>query len=1054
MRIVFRHAAILLLEVLAGLLAVVIIAGGVLAVRLKDEAPFRVSFLTPYLERGLNELDPNIKVKIAETVLTWSGWESPLDLHARNVQVQDAEGNGLAQLPDIAVSLSVPALLVGEIAPSAIEVSGPRLIVVRTAEGSLQLGFGETEEQEIDPFTPDLALVLLQPAKDRRHLRRIVVRQASVIVLDRRLGRTWRLPAVNFRLRRSSAGARVEADAALVQRERNASLRAELFVPADQRPAAANIEATALDPMTLAALAGIPEIERLQVMVGGAISGLIERSGQVSEVKFSLAAGQGAIAIPELYPDPLPMAGANLQGRLFDGFDRLELDHAEMTILDGPTLLLSGTAAGLSGAEAIQVEASLATDAAPTETVLRYWPEGLGPAARAWVAENIVGGTVEEGQVQLALTIPRARPEDAVVESAEGYFRASGLTVEYLDGLPALEDVAGEGRLQGNVLTMTIGAAHSGRLVVRSGTVEVSSLDKEPEIVTIDGRVTGPVRDALLLLDRDRLGYPRKMGLDPKTASGTAEAHLWFRLPADNEVEIEDVQVRVEAKLTDAALTEAAFGAPVRDGVLDLAVDTKKMTLSGTAAIADTPARLEWRENFGKAEFDTRIAAELTPDTRARAALGLHTAPWIEGPTPLTILYTRKGEAATADVTADLTRASMLAEPLGWRKEAGVPGRARAKLALRKLEVTALNGVTLEAGDLSLAGTVAFGRGGAAPTRIALDRLAWGGSRLTGIDVELGAATLVRIKGGVLDAGAYLDRRAEEADGSDASKKERGEAFHLIAPQLTELRTGEDRGLAPASLDLAHNGERWQSAEVSGGLPGGKTMSLRYGLDPATGRRALRIDSDDAGALLRTARLIETLVGGTLTIEGQSEEAGLAAPLPVRAEMQDYRVVRGKVMAKLLQEAKLADINSLLAKEGIPFARFTGRMLLTDERIEIEKARAYGPALGITAQGKINLDADELDLEGPIVPAYVVSQVIGEIPLIGRILTGGEGEGLFAATYRAHGPLEDPKVSVNPLAALAPGFLRGLFNIFDGEDGKGGGKGDEDFTPLPPREGR
>jgi uncharacterized protein involved in outer membrane biogenesis len=206
MRIVFRHAAILLLEVLAGLLAVVIIAGGVLAVRLKDEAPFRVSFLTPYLERGLNELDPNIKVKIAETVLTWSGWESPLDLHARNVQVQDAEGNGLAQLPDIAVSLSVPALLVGEIAPSAIEVSGPRLIVVRTAEGSLQLGFGETEEQEIDPFTPDLAMVLLQPAKDRRHLRRIVVRQASVIVLDRRLGRTWRLPAVNFRLRRSSAG--------------------------------------------------------------------------------------------------------------------------------------------------------------------------------------------------------------------------------------------------------------------------------------------------------------------------------------------------------------------------------------------------------------------------------------------------------------------------------------------------------------------------------------------------------------------------------------------------------------------------------------------------------------------------------------------------------------------------------------------------------------------------------------------------------------------------------------------------------------------------------
>jgi AsmA-like C-terminal region len=126
-------------------------------------------------------------------------------------------------------------------------------------------------------------------------------------------------------------------------------------------------------------------------------------------------------------------------------------------------------------------------------------------------------------------------------------------------------------------------------------------------------------------------------------------------------------------------------------------------------------------------------------------------------------------------------------------------------------------------------------------------------------------------------------------------------------------------------------------------------------------------------------------------------------------------------------------------------------MVLKDSGIDIEKARAYGAALGITAQGNIDLDRDRLDLQGTIVPAYVVSQIVGEIPLLGRILTGGEGEGLFAATYRAKGPLDDPEVSVNPLAALAPGFLRGLFNIFEGD---GGNHGDEDFTPLPPRENK
>jgi hypothetical protein len=291
-----------------------------------------------------------------------------------------------------------------------------------------------------------------------------------------------------------------------------------------------------------------------------------------------------------------------------------------------------------------------------------------------------------------------------------------------------------------------------------------------------------------------------------------------------------------------------------------------------------------------------------------------------------------------------------------------------------------------------------------------------------------------------------LERRQDQSE----TEEEPGTPFSLSAPNLSELRTGEERGLAPASIEFAHNGERWSSVDISGGMPGGKTMSLRYGPDPASGRQSLRVVADDAGALLRAARLLETVVGGALTIEGEASEPGLAAPLRVEAEVKDYRVVRGKVMAKILKQAKLEDINNLLASEGIPFARFTGKMVLTDETVEIEKARAYGAALGITAQGRIDLESDKIDIEGTIVPAYVVSQIIGTIPLIGRILTGGEGEGLFAATYRAKGPLEDPEVSVNPLAVLAPGFLRGLFNIFDGN---GGEEGEEpDFTPLPPRE--
>jgi hypothetical protein len=66
-----------------------------------------------------------------------------------------------------------------------------------------------------------------------------------------------------------------------------------------------------------------------------------------------------------------------------------------------------------------------------------------------------------------------------------------------------------------------------------------------------------------------------------------------------------------------------------------------------------------------------------------------------------------------------------------------------------------------------------------------------------------------------------------------------------------------------------------------------------------------------------------------------------------------------------------------------------------------------------------------------VVPAYTLNAVFGNIPLLGPLLTGEKGSGIFAATYRMKGKIENPDVTINPLATLAPGFLRGLFGIFD-----------------------
>ena len=81
--------------------------------------------------------------------------------------------------------------------------------------------------------------------------------------------------------------------------------------------------------------------------------------------------------------------------------------------------------------------------------------------------------------------------------------------------------------------------------------------------------------------------------------------------------------------------------------------------------------------------------------------------------------------------------------------------------------------------------------------------------------------------------------------------------------------------------------------------------------------------------------------------------------------------------------------------------------------------------------GTVTFPKRTLDLQGTLVPSYTLNHGLGNVPLVGKVLTGSDGGGLFAARYSIKGSDDAPDVSVNPLSFLTPGFLRGLFDVFD-----------------------
>jgi hypothetical protein len=188
--------------------------------------------------------------------------------------------------------------------------------------------------------------------------------------------------------------------------------------------------------------------------------------------------------------------------------------------------------------------------------------------------------------------------------------------------------------------------------------------------------------------------------------------------------------------------------------------------------------------------------------------------------------------------------------------------------------------------------------------------------------------------------------------------------------------------------------------------------------------------ADDAGELLRGLDYLRSMQGGKLSVQAQYDDVQPGRPLAGTADIENFRVRDAPALGRLLQAMTLYGLVEMVQGPGLGFTRLIAPFRLTDDALELTDARAFSSSLGLTAKGRANLDVQRLDMQGTIVPAYFFNSLLGNVPLVGRLFSPERGGGLFAASYTVRGPIEDPQVSVNPLTALTPGFLRGLFGIF------------------------
>ncbi|MGY9014135.1 MAG: DUF3971 domain-containing protein, partial [Rhodospirillales bacterium] len=214
---------------------------------------------------------------------------------------------------------------------------------------------------------------------------------------------------------------------------------------------------------------------------------------------------------------------------------------------------------------------------------------------------------------------------------------------------------------------------------------------------------------------------------------------------------------------------------------------------------------------------------------------------------------------------------------------------------------------------------------------------------------------------------------------------------------------------------------------VTGDVVEGERFNLS--MVPQGDTRVFAASSRNGGAVLAALGFADSFRGGDLNVTGVLSESGdVSGDLII----DTFEMVGAPLLARLLSVAALTGIVDELQGNGIFFSTLNLPFEASDGAFKITDGAIYGPSIGLTANGIYDTNKNTIDGEGTIIPAYALNSVLGGIPILGPLLTGGEaGGGVFAATYAMRGNPDGATITVNPFATLTPGFLRWIFRVFD-----------------------
>lgn len=991
--------------------------------------PKSLTKLLPYIEASLNPAGSPYRVEIDDALVFWDGWAEPMDFRLRGVAVATLKGDELLKLDELSLGLDKAALLRLKLLPESVVLRNPSIRIIREANGEFYVGIGEWASQRM-PLRMLLTGMGSGSADDTLigDIRLIAIEHAHIAFGTPQQQAAFEAQDANLRIRRIGETITAEMAVAMHFDERPSQIAGTVKIANREEMIAAKMELLDISPHMFAGLLPeLPELAMLELPLSGWADVTVDDKGHVTLLDFKLGGKEGTFTHEEHFAEPLAITQAALEGQARDNFSRFRLGKGELHFGEA-SLSVSGRAQRHEAGWAY--EANATAQDMPVNDLYKYWPKSIAPTSYHWVTEHIREGVVPKAEARVKLE-PEQLGQPFPKEALEVEIDARGVQVEYLPGHPKVTEVDGLVVFDGAGMTIT---AQKGRMlsgaVLKDAWLHIPELASHAPRMDIKLAVEAPAKDVAAYLSIPDLAFAQPLGLDPQTiqgqAAGTMEFH--FLLPTQNVPDADpQLQFRIEADVTDGAQPGFMEDMNLTAAAGKLAITQETLGFKGMMAISNAPLAVELTHWFAPREFPTEYHATGVLAVPQLALFGLPDMPFAAGNVEIDTRIRRRTGLSNVQGTVNLSQVGVKLPVIGLSKTAGSLAVAQFDVDATP-EALAVNSFSLAGDEVNAEGAATIGEQRKKLQSVRFDRLEYGDNNFAFTAQAQGEGYVIRAKGPSLDLKPLFDKEEPRGPQEPQGPEDDRLPFPFdFEGEFGWIVIGKERELRKVKARLQCNRDWCEAADIRGTT--GQKNAFAYTIRRMDGVRQLEFSASDAGSFLKAMDVFDNMNGGRLKLDGRFDDSKPERPFSGRLSISEHRITNAPVLARIATLLSLSGIGDALGGKGITFKEMLADMVYVDGVLLLKKGKAYGSSLGITVEdGRIDTGDKSVAVTGTVVPSYTLNTVIDSIPVIGSVLTGGKGEGVFAATYKVTGTYPDnTEVSVNPLSMLAPGFLRDIF---------------------------